>query len=147
MNMLTAKRGVQAVILIGVFAATFAMVRYYRAGAIVDEGAELASIDLEREAAEVNATLPEMVSEGVRLDEVTAGPGNSFSYRYTILDDDSVKDLSKKPEKLKELEAQLHDRVCENMPDFRKSGTIVKYVLRDNAGTVLAEVSVNPMDC
>jgi hypothetical protein len=147
MKMLTAKRGVQAIILIVVFAATFGLVRQYRSGAIVDEGKELVSIDLEREAAEVNATLPEMVSEGVRLDEVTAGPGNSFNYRYTILDDDSVKDLSKKSEKLKELEVQLHERVCENMPDFRKNGTVVKYVLRDNAGKVLAEFSINPRDC
>jgi hypothetical protein len=105
------------------------------------------SLALEREAAELNATLPEQVSETMRLDEATTGPGNAFTYHYTIVDADAAKELQRNFVKLDELKRQLEQRVCTMMPDYRVRKTVVGYMLRDEAGVALADISVNPQEC
>jgi hypothetical protein len=102
---------------------------------------------LEREAAELNATLPEMVSRSVRLDKAAAGPGNAFAYFYTIVDDDVAKRMSGNSVELDKLKAQLKERVCTNMPAYRENGTIVTYSVKSNAGVTIADVSINPKHC
>jgi hypothetical protein len=105
------------------------------------------SLALEREAEELNATLPEMVSENVRLDKATTGPGNALTYFYTIVDEGEARAMASDIRKTDKLRGQLLQRVCTMMPDYRERGTIVGYTLRDPAGSTIAEISVNPRDC
>ncbi len=110
-----------------------------------DDGSFAAT--LSRDAETLNTTLPEMVSEGIRLDRVAAGPGNSFTYNYTVTDQEIAQNISGSGDRLNELRAQLHERVCTMMPDYRENGTLVKYSLRNNDGAIIAEVSINPRGC
>ena len=130
-----------------VFVGIFLLARYYRMEISTEANDEPLSVTLWRAATQVNDTLPEMVSERVRLDKVTAGPGNSFNYVYTIVDDEAARNLSDHSDKIGELKAQLHDRVCSMMPDYRDNGTIVNYSLNDNSGAPIAAISINPADC
>ncbi|HMK88017.1 MAG TPA: hypothetical protein VK446_00070 [Methylocystis sp.] len=102
---------------------------------------------LQRDAEELNATLPEMVSDSVRLEATRSGPGNAFQYQLTITDDAVALSIAADPKRMRDLEAQLHARVCARMPLYRERGTIVSYLLKDNAGAPIAEISVNPEDC
>ncbi|MCQ4191568.1 hypothetical protein [Methylocystis suflitae] len=137
----------EAAALIVIVATAFLLARQYRESLNVDEPLEPLSLALEREAAEVNATLPEMVSEGVRLDKATAGPGNAFNYNYTIVDDEAAKTLIGNAKKLAELKTQLQERVCLTMPNHRSSGAIIRYSLKDNKGEMIADVSIDAGDC
>ena len=105
------------------------------------------SLALEREAEELNATLPEMVSENVRLEKATTGPGNALTYFYTIVDDGQAEAFVSDVRKRNKLRAQLLQRVCTMMPDYRERGTIVGYTLRNPQGSTIAEISINPRDC
>ncbi|MGJ0531765.1 MAG: hypothetical protein ACR65W_00460 [Methylocystis sp.] len=137
----------EAAALIVVVATAFLLARQYRESLNVDEPLEPLSLALEREAAEVNATLPEMVSEGVRLDKATAGPGNAFNYSYTIVDDEAARTLIGNAKKLADLKTQLQERVCLTMPNHRSSGAIIRYSLKDNKGEMIADVSIDASDC
>jgi len=119
------------------------------AGRVKEDPPDMGAISfaLEHEAAELNATLPEQVSETMRLDKATTGPGNAFTYVYTIVDDDAAKALQRDFVQLNKLKKQLQERVCTMMPEYRARGTIVGYSLRDAAGATLAEITVNPRDC
>jgi hypothetical protein len=134
-------------VLVVAVAAPFMLARYYKNAEYWADGSDVLYAALEREAEELNATLPEMVSEGVLLDKATAGPGNSFHYSYTIVDDDAARGFAENPNKLDGLRKQLHERVCLSMPDLRANGTIVRYALKDNNGAMIADVSINPGDC
>ncbi len=137
----------EAAVLIAIMAAAFLLGRQTRESLSLDEDPEPLSLTLEREAAEVNATLPEMVSEGVRLDNTTAGPGNAFNYNYTIVDDEAARTLVGNPEKLAQLKSQLQERVCMTMPHHRASGAIIRYSLKNNEGKTIADVSVDAGEC
>lgn len=143
-NILTAR---DVAVLIVAVAAPFMLARYYKNAEYWADTSEAVYSALEREAEELNATLPEMVSEGVLLDKATAGPGNSFNYAYTIVDDDAARGMVENPGKLNDLRKQLHERVCMGMPDLRANGTIVRYSLKDGKGATIADVSINPGDC
>ncbi len=137
----------EAAAVIAVVAAAFFLARQTRETLSLDEDPEPLSLTLEREAAEVNATLPEMVSEGIRLDKTTAGPGNAFNYNYTVVDDEAARTLVASPEKLAQLKTQLQERVCLTMPERRASGAIIRYYLKDNEGKTIADVSIDAGDC
>ncbi|WP_292530941.1 hypothetical protein [Methylocystis sp.] len=137
----------EAAALIAVVAAAFFLARQTRESLSLDEDPEPLSLTLEREAAEVNATLPEMVSDGVRLDKATAGPGNAFNYNYTIVDDEAARTLVGNPKKLAQLQTQLQERVCLTMSHRRASGAIIRYSLKDNEGKTIADVAIDAGDC
>ncbi|MFO1124095.1 MAG: hypothetical protein U1E25_01600 [Methylocystis sp.] len=137
----------EAAVVIAVVVAAFFLARQTRESFSLDEDTEPLSLTLEREAAEVNATLPEMVSEGVRLDKATAGPGNAFSYEYTVVDDEAAQALFANPEKLAQLKTQLQERVCRTMPQRRASGAIIRYSLKNNEGKTIADVSIDAGSC
>ena len=105
------------------------------------------SLALEREAEELNATLPEMVSENVRLDKATTGPGNALTYFYTIVDDGEADAVASDIRRKDKLRKQLLQRVCTMMPEYRERGTVVGYTLRNAIGSTIAEISINPRDC
>ncbi|HYA81800.1 MAG TPA: hypothetical protein VED87_12825 [Methylocystis sp.] len=102
---------------------------------------------LEAEAATLNATLPEMVSENVRLDKTAAGPGNAFTYLYTLTDDASAKEIASNPVRGDELKTQLTERVCTMMPEMKKRGTFVTYSFRNNQGGAVADVKIKAKEC
>ena len=95
----------------------------------------------------MNKTLPEMVSDGVQLDRTSAGPGNIFNYFYTIVDDEQARDLATNPSRLKQLSAQLQDRVCEMMPNYVEHGVVVKYFLKNRLGAALPTIAINSFEC
>lgn len=104
-------------------------------------------IDLTRDATELNKTLPEMVSEGVRLDRTSSGPGKLFNYFYTILDDELAHTLIDNPSRLGEIIAQLNVRVCEMMPNYVQNGIVVKYHMKTRIDAIMPTITVNPRDC
>ena len=106
-----------------------------------------AGVDLLRDASELNKTLPEMVSEGVRLDRTGAGPGKLFHYYYTILDDDQARTLIDHPSRLKEIISQLNDRVCGMMPNYVQNGVVIKYHLKTRIDASLPDIIVDPGVC
>ena len=132
---------------VAAFTGVFLLARYYATGDFIEFGGEPFSATMERDAARINATLPEMVSEGVRLDKAAAGPGNAFNYIYTVVDDGDARKIAGDKRELDKLKAQLRERVCTVMPAYRENETIVTYSLRDNAGGPVAEISINPKDC
>ena len=146
--MLTAKSAMQnSIALIIAFAVIFLLGKYYLTGDFFGRHKEPFLVTMEREAAELNATLPEMVSASVRLDKVTAGPGNAFNYVYTVVDADAAKNIVGNASELNKLRAQLQERVCTVMPAYRANGTIVNYSLKDAAGAAIADISIDPRDC
>ncbi|MGA8171762.1 MAG: hypothetical protein WB816_13150 [Methylocystis sp.] len=145
--MVTAKGAIKHAAGILAFATIFLLARYYMTGESLEFNKEPFSATMERDAARINATLPEMVSEGVRLDRTTAGPGNLFNYLYTVVDDDAARKIANDPRELGKLKAQLHERVCTVMPAYRNNNTVVKYSLRNNSGETIADISINPRDC
>jgi hypothetical protein len=145
-RMVALKAAMQTVVLLAFLAGLFLLGKAYRAGGLSDME-ETTPFNLGIEAERLNATLPEMVSAGVRLDETRAGPGNAFVYFYTILDGDRVKEVRDNQAGLNALTAQLRDRVCSMMPAFRDHGAVVTYLLRDSAGKAIADIRIDPMDC
>jgi hypothetical protein len=146
-EVLTAKSAMQAGALVVALAAIFLLGRYVVTGEYFGLNKEPFSVAMEREAARLNATLPEMVSSSVRLDKAAAGPGNSFNYRYTIVDADAAKNIVENANERDKLKAQLQERVCTVMPAYRKNGTIVNYSLRDIEGATIADISIDPKNC
>jgi len=145
--MLGAKNLLAMLALVLALAVIFFSGRYY--AGLRPEKADLGEISLalEREAEELNATLPEMVSENVRLDKATTGPGNALTYFYTVTDDREADAIASDVRKKDKLKAQLLQRVCTMMPEYRERGTVVGYTLRNAVGSTVAEISVNPRDC
>ncbi len=103
--------------------------------------------DLALDATALNKTLPEMVSEGVRLDKTSAGPGKVFNYFYTILDEGQARGLATNPSRLQQIVSQLNERVCIMMPNYVRNGVVVKYYLKNNIVADLPTVVVDPHDC
>ncbi len=145
--MVTAKSAMKHVAGVLAFATMFLLARYFITGESLELNKEPFSVTMEHDAVRLNATLPEMVSEGVRLDKVVAGPGNLFNYLYTVVDDDAAKKIAGDPKELGKLKSQLQERVCTVMPAYRSNNTIVRYLLRHNSGDVIADISINPKDC
>jgi hypothetical protein len=110
-------------------------------------GEEPLAPDLARDAERLNATLPEMVSNGVRLDKAMAGPGNVFSYFYTVLYENTARELGDGAAGVSALRTQLKERVCLSMQEYRAHGVVVKYRLRAADGRTLANVSIDPRAC
>ncbi len=112
-----------------------------------DLSAKPSVIDLALDAVTMNKTLPEMVSDGVQLDRTSAGPGNTFNYFHTIVDDGQAQNIATNPSRFKEISAQLLERVCEMMPNYVEHGVVVKYFLKNRAGAALPTVAINSFDC
>jgi hypothetical protein len=129
----------------GLFAA-FMFGRYFQ-NLPRDLSAKPSVVDLALDAVTMNKTLPEMVSDGVQLDRTSAGPGNTFNYFYTIVDDEQARDLATNPSRLEELSAQLQDRVCEMMPNYVEHGVVVKYFLKNRLGAALPTIAINSFEC
>ena len=111
----------------------------------VDQESVIAS--LERDAENVNKTLPEIVSQGVRLDATEAGPGNSFTYIYTVIDDQAAKEMVVNEKNIKALTDQLKNRVCVMMEDYKKNKTIVNYLFKNDLSEIIFKITIDPKEC
>jgi hypothetical protein len=146
-SMVTAKSAMKHGAGVLAFVTIFLLVRYYATEESLEWRKEPFSVTMERDAARLNATVPEMVSEGVRLDKVVAGPGNLFNYLYTVVDDDAARKIAGDQKELDKLKTQLRERVCTVMPAYRNNNTIVRYSLSNNSGDAIADISIDPKDC
>lgn len=111
----------------------------------VDQESVIAS--LERDAENLNKTLPEIVSEGVRLDATEAGPGNLFTYIYTVIDDQAAKEMFANEKNIKALTAQLKNRVCVMMEDYKKNKTTVNYLFKNDLSEIIYKIAIDPKEC
>ncbi|MFM9163649.1 MAG: hypothetical protein ACKOPH_11445 [Methylocystis sp.] len=111
----------------------------------VDQESVIAS--LERDAENLNKTLPEIVSEGVRLDATEAGPGNLFTYIYTVIDDQAAKEMFANDKNINALTAQLKNRVCVMMEDYKKNKTTVNYLFKNDLSEIIYKIAIDPKEC
>lgn len=111
----------------------------------VDQESVIAS--LERDAKNLNKTLPEVVSEGIQLDTTEVGPGNSFTYVYTVIDDQAAKEMFGNENNIKALTAQLRNRVCIMMVDYKKNKTIVNYLFKNSLSKIISKINIDPKEC
>jgi hypothetical protein len=111
----------------------------------MDQESVIAS--LERDAENLNRTLPEIVSEGIRLDATEAGPGNSFTYIYTVIDDQAAKEMFGNEKNIQALTAQLKTRVCVMMQDYKKNKTTVNYLFKNDLSKIISKIIVDPKEC
>jgi hypothetical protein len=92
----------------------------------------------------MNATLPKMIDDVTRLDHVAAGPGNRFTYDYTLT---AVDVTAIPPDRLNEFKSTITENVCSRLPEFRRNGTLVVYRYKSRNGDDIAEIQVPTVDC
>ena len=97
-------------------------------------------------ANETNKTLPMMVDRDTRLDATVAGPGNRFTYSYTLVN------YSKQNVDIPSLKKYLQPRLLANykshdqMKSFRENHVDLNYEYKDKDGVFLFAVIVSPKD-
>lgn len=101
---------------------------------------------MERAAAELNKTLPQMVDKQTRFDATKAGPGMKFSYFYTILHVSAKQsDLAGFQQAMRaKLLAAYRDKP--KMKNFRDHNVELVYQYRDEAGAMICEIAIAPKD-
>jgi hypothetical protein len=93
---------------------------------------------------ELNRTLPMMVDQHTRLDATFPGPGNSLTYKYTLVGS-KASDL-----KTEEIKKWLHPKIIQNykthpdMQDLRDLSTVLNYHYFDAAGTFVLALEADP---
>ena len=88
-----------------------------------------------------------MVSEGVRLDATKAGPGNAFTYIYTVIDSLAAKEMFSSEKNIKDLTAQLRNRVCVMMVEYKKNKTTVNYLFKNDLSSIISKITIDPKEC
>lgn len=115
---------------------------------LTNNGDDIAAVEsvLTRISAEMNSTMPIMVDKDTRLDETTGGPGRSFIYAYSLINN------SKENLNLASLEQSMRPRILENykineqMKYFRDAEVKLHYRYEDKNGIFLFEIVVSPQD-
>jgi hypothetical protein len=126
------------------FAIAFILVRYWISGDSYDIFGDSFERTLQRDAIEINLTLPRIMGNGIRLDKVTTGPGNTIIYNYTLITDEIGITSA---DKLTEFKSTIHDEVCSKLLDLRRNGTLVIYRYKTAQGTDIAEIQIPTRDC
>lgn len=107
------------------------------------------SKELKDSAATTNKLGPQILSDGVRLDNVSASDDNTFQYNYTLLEDEKEKVT---PEQIEEFKTSARNEALkvikssEEMKMFRDHKVTLKYHYSDRNGKPLAEFSIAPSD-
>ncbi|GAA5099852.1 hypothetical protein GCM10023210_37720 [Chryseobacterium ginsengisoli] len=105
--------------------------------------------DLKEVAASINKTAPQILTDGVRLDSVSAQPGKIFKYNYTLTDD--IKE-NVSPEEIATFKANAKDgalKVIKTSPDikeFRDNDVTMIYIYYDKNGKQTADFKIVPSE-
>lgn len=105
------------------------------------------SAQLQQVAKTLNTTLPRMVDNGTRLDHTEAGPGNTFTYDYTLVPIASTSALA--PKFAAAARNFVLSRACHDPSVMRmlKLGVEMHYVYRGNDGGVITSFGIHASDC
>ncbi|WP_370901250.1 hypothetical protein [Chryseobacterium gossypii] len=105
--------------------------------------------ELREAAASMNKLTPQTLSEGVRLDSVSAKAGKIFKYNYTLVEDvkENVTEANISSFKKEAKEEALNAiKTSADMKEFRDNDVTLQYVYYDKNGKQLAEFSVDPKE-
>lgn len=105
--------------------------------------------ELKESAATTNKLGPQILSDGVRLDNVSASDDNTFQYNYTLLEDEKEKVTPEEIEVFKTSareEALKVIKTSDEMKMFRDHKVTLKYHYVDKNGKPLTDFTIAPTD-
>lgn len=97
---------------------------------------------LEKTVREGNKQLPKMISDDLRIDSASSGPGKRLTYNYSVLKDTTCRNLRSNTVGIKQ-------SVCSNkqMQFFFSKGVVVEYTYNDPTGIEQFRIAIDPSDC
>lgn len=107
------------------------------------------SKELQEAAANSNKLGPQMMSDGIRLDSVSASKDKVFKYNYTLTEDEKT---NVSPELLEGFKKEAREealnviKTSEEMKTFRDNDVTLKYSYVDKNGQPLTEFEIKPAD-
>lgn len=105
--------------------------------------------ELKEAAANMNKLTPQTLSDGVRLDSVSALPNKVFKYNYTLTED--VKE-SVTPEEIEAFKSQAKEgaiksvKTSADMDEFRNNDVTLQYSYSDKNGKLTADFTITPAE-
>jgi hypothetical protein len=101
---------------------------------------------LQQEATMLNASAPVMLNDFVRFDTASVTSGNTFQYRYTVLNTANPDSLVESSlQNLKESARLVYSTSLE-MAIFRENNVTLEYIYSDSAGRMIRTIEINPED-
>lgn len=103
--------------------------------------------ELKEVAANINKTTPQNLTDGVRLDSVSAKPGKIFKYNYTLTDDTKE---SVSPEEIEAFKSRAKEgalgvvKTSEDIKVFRDNQVTMEYSYYDKNGKPTADFKITP---
>lgn len=107
------------------------------------------SKELQEAASNSNKLGPQMMSDGIRLDSVSASKDKVFKYNYTLTEDEKS---NVSPELLEGFKKEAREealkviKTSEEMKTFRDNDVTLKYSYVDKNGQLLTEFEIKPAD-
>lgn len=91
---------------------------------------------------DINKALPKMISEGIRLDPSTAGPGRRLTYNYTVYSEDILQSIRSNL-------GALQQTVCNSKDTrfFLSKGAVIVYSYHSPNGLEQFRLTVVQSDC
>ncbi len=105
--------------------------------------------ELKEAAAGMNKLGPQMMSDGIRLDSVSAQPGKIFKYNYTLTED--VKE-SVSPEEIEAFKKQAKEgalavvKTSPEIKEFRDNNVTMTYFYYDKNGKPTMDFTIIPAE-
>lgn len=105
--------------------------------------------ELKEAAVNMNKLTPQTLSDGVRLDSVSALPNKVFKYNYTLTED--VKE-SVTPEEIETFKNQAKEgalksmKTSADMEEFRNNDVTLQYSYSDKNGKPTADFTITPAE-
>lgn len=105
--------------------------------------------ELKEAAVNMNKLTPQTLSDGVRLDSVSALPNKVFKYHYTLTED--VKE-SVTPEEIEAFKNQAKEgamkavKTSADMDEFRNNDVTLQYSYSDKNGKLTADFTITPAE-
>jgi hypothetical protein len=93
---------------------------------------------------EINKHCPFMIDQDTRLDNTIGGPGNSFTYNYTLVNYFAEEvDVDELKERI-EPQMIMNIKTSPDMEQFRENNVTLLYKYRDKAGNFIFEIKISP---
>ncbi|KIC64508.1 hypothetical protein [Chryseobacterium taiwanense] len=105
--------------------------------------------ELKEAAVNMNKLTPQVLSDGVRLDSVSALPNKIFKYNYTLTED--VKE-SVTPQEIEAFKSQAKEEAIKavktsaDMEEFRNNDVTLHYSYSDKKGKPTADFTITPAE-